>query len=398
MTKDYYNRYSAPAPLMGYLYQCRYALYESIRKIRTDVEFTVTIETLDDVIFDIKDKPRESLQMKHNLINRANLTDYSTELWKTLRIWSEGISSRTIDPDTIFFLITTSISPNNTASSFLKCESVKRNIPKAVRILNEVTKKSKNKDHKEYYKAFNTLSETQKENLLSRVFVMDASPQIEDLDNLLREELYHASQKKHLSLFLEHLEGWWFRRIINFITKKKKAILSQEIDAEINIIREGFKKDDLPFDNEIVLATINKEEYKHRTFYKQLKMIEMNDTSIYYAILNYFRAFEHRSKWARNDLLLIGEMDKYENRLIEKWDIRFSRMKDKIGDKAAKEEKIKAAKLLYEWIEDYSLPIRVSFDDSFLTSGSYQMLSERKRIGWHPDFADLLKKLEGESE
>ena len=154
----------------------------------------------------------------------------------------------------------------------------------------------------------------------------------------------------------------------------------------------------MPIDNEIVLATINEEDYQHRTFFKQLKMIEINDTSIYYAILNYFRAFERRSKWARNDLLLVGELDRYENQLIEKWHIRFARMEGKIGKKATEKEKISAAKLLYEWMEDFSIPIRTSFDDSFLTSGSYQILSERKRIGWHPDFEELLKKLEGDLE
>ena len=79
---------------------------------------------------------------------------------------------------------------------------MKRNSSKAVKILNTVSKKSKNKAHKNYYKAYNSLSKHQKENLLSRIFIVDASPQIENLDSDLREELFYASQKKHLNLFL----------------------------------------------------------------------------------------------------------------------------------------------------------------------------------------------------
>jgi len=265
-----------------------------------------------------------------------------------------------------------------------------------MKTLNQVVKSSKNKDHKNYYDAFDALEEEQKENLLKRVYILDASPDIEDLDKLIKEEIYYAATP-HLDLFLEHLEGWWFRRVINFIISSR-TILSNEIDSEIKRIREEFKRDNLPIDNEIVLATVNKEEYQHRTFVKQLKWIEVNETSIYQAMLNYFRAFEHRSKWVRNDLLLIGELDAYESQLVEKWERHFARMKEKIGEEKTDYEKIKAAKILYEWIEDLSIPIRPYFNDSFLTNGSYQILSENKRLGWHPDFEELIKKLMGVSK
>lgn len=389
------SRYSAPAPMIGYLYQCRYALLESIRKNRTD-EFIISIETLDDVVFEPKSSPKEALQLKHNLKTPAKLTNSSTDLWKTLRIWSEGTSSGEIDKDTILFLITTSIAPTDSAPSFLKCEKKRRNILKAIKLLNNVVEKSENKAHKTYYESFDALNEKEKENLLNRVYIMDASPDIEGLDDLIKEELYYAATP-HLILFLEYLEGWWFRRVINMIINSR-PILSNEIEAEIKRIREEFKRDDLPIDNEIVLATVKQEEYQNKTFVRQLEMIEVNETSIYHAILNYFRAFEHRSKWVRNDLLLIGELDVYETQLIEKWELHFARMKAKVGKARADEAKIEAAQLLYEWIEDLSIPIRPYFNDAFLTTGSYQILSENKRVGWHPDFEELIKKLEGGSK
>jgi len=398
LTEKGFSKFSATDSLMGYLYQCRYALLQSIQRLRTQTEFNVSIETLDDVVFEENGKPLELLQIKHKIKNKADLSDYSTDLWKTIKIWCECISKGEIMPDTNFFIFTTGIVPNKTAASYLKCEKSRRNTLKALEILNEVTKKSENIKHKKYYDAFNSLEESEKEELLKKVFIVDASPSISDITELLREEMYYTVHKEHLNLFLEHLEGWWFRRVIDFITKTPRPILSQEIDAQIDKIREEFKRDNLPIDKEILLATVNEEEYHHRIFVKQLNMIEINDTSMYYAIRNYFRAFEHRSKWSRNDLLLIGELDEYEDQLIEKWEIHFRRMQEKIGQKAANEEKIKAAKVLYEWIEDFSIPIRSSFNHPFLTSGSYQMLSEKKRIGWHPDFEVLIKKLEGESK
>ena len=166
MTEKVLSRYSAGSSLIGYLYQCRYALLESIIRLPKEEEFTVSIETLDDVVFEETGKPSELLQMKHHIKSEAKLTNASSELWKTLRIWCKGISSGELLPDTIFFLVTTATASNNTAAVYLKCEKSKRNIKKALKILNEVTKKKKSDRNKEYYKAFNELDEDLKRKII----------------------------------------------------------------------------------------------------------------------------------------------------------------------------------------------------------------------------------------
>ena len=397
MTEKVLSRYSAGSSLIGYLYQCRYALLESIIRLPKEEEFTVSIETLDDVVFEETGKPSELLQMKHHIKSEAKLTNASSELWKTLRIWCKGISSGELLPDTIFFLVTTATASNNTAAVYLKCEKSKRNIKKALKILNEVTKKKKSDRNKEYYKAFNELDEDQKEKLLNRVFIMDASPSITDIEEVLREKLFYnvpSSGDDNLGYFIEILEGWWYRQVIQILTSKRNsAILSIEINDQIDKIRDGFKRDNLPLDDEIILATVNEEEYMDCTFVHQLKLIQIDDESIFWAIKNYFRAFTHRSRWARNNLLLKGEIEIYEDLLLEQWSKYFRRMNRKIGNKATQEKKIEAAQALYELIEDIIIPIRISVNHFSITIGSYQILSENKRLGWHPDFKDLLEKL-----
>jgi hypothetical protein len=60
---------------------------------------------------------------------------------------------------------------------------------------------------------------------------------------------------------------------------------------------------------------------------------------------------------------------------------------------------IEAAKHLYRWVEaDARFPIRPRCTDAFLTRGSYQMLADERRAGWHPDFeARLAALLEGQA-
>lgn len=80
--------------------------------------------------------------------------DASTDLWRILKVWIDIINtSPKMVEGTEFLIITTSIAPQNSATYYLKNDE-KRNINDAYQQLKEVCKKSKNKAHATYYKAF----------------------------------------------------------------------------------------------------------------------------------------------------------------------------------------------------------------------------------------------------
>ncbi len=101
------GEYSAVSSALGYFYQVRYALLEALRRLRTGYGFNVSIETLDDVVFDSSADPLEIFQLKHHINKAANLTDASPDLWKTLRIRCEASAADRIPAGTVFILITT---------------------------------------------------------------------------------------------------------------------------------------------------------------------------------------------------------------------------------------------------------------------------------------------------
>jgi hypothetical protein len=57
--------FSAAPTAIGYLFQCRYALLESLRRLREDAQVVVSIETLDGVVFERDGEPPVLLQTKH---------------------------------------------------------------------------------------------------------------------------------------------------------------------------------------------------------------------------------------------------------------------------------------------------------------------------------------------
>ena len=71
--------------------------------------FSVSIETLDDVVFETAGSPVEILQTKHHINSSCGLADTSTEIWKSFRIWIEGRAAGTVPTDAVLYLLTTSL-------------------------------------------------------------------------------------------------------------------------------------------------------------------------------------------------------------------------------------------------------------------------------------------------
>ena len=80
------------------------------------------------------------------------------------------------------------------------------------------------------------------------------------------------------------------------------------------------------------------------------------------------------------------ELDKYEKRLAEEWELVFEAMRDDLGDDATEEAKEMAARSVLAWAERTTIPIRPNVTEPFVSRGSFHMLSDEQRIGWHPEF------------
>jgi len=380
--------------MLGYIYQVRFALLESLQRLRRGQDFIVTIETLDDVVFAQEGEAPELLQTKHHVNSAADLTDGSIDLWKSLRIWCEGIQAENVPTGTLYFLVTTAKAAEGNAAHYLK-PGVNRNSDKAMVRLNSTVNTSTNRTNAPAYQAYRGLNENQRKELLRHVFVVDGAPHIADLDSELKEASFGFTQINFLDSFLKRLEGWWYRRAINHLTDAKaKPILSEELDSETSSLREQFKEESLPIDDDIMSASIDASGYHDRIFVHQLRIIEVGNARIFHAIRNLYRAYEQRSRWMREDLLYVGELDKYEDRLVEEWDILFQQMRDELGEQASQDAKKAAAQIIYKWVETGShRGIRAGVTEPSIPRGTYQLLSDAQRVGWHIDFKERLRRL-----
>lgn len=388
--------FSAADAALGYLYQVRVALVWSLRRLKNDSHFAVSLETLDDVTFESKGTPDELLQTKHHQAHATNLTDASPDLWKSLRVWCDAWASGAILPSTTLYLLTTATAGDDSAASRLRSHG--RDIESALSALLATAQTSSNKDNAAAYTAFLTLKPTERRRMLEAVVIVDAQPAIADVDHELRAEVFWAVERKHQDAFLERIEGWWLRRVLHQLTRigSGDRILAAELEAQMSDLRDQFKHDALPIDDDLLDFTLDDATFVAQSesrFVRQLDLVKAGKRRVVAAVRDYYRAFEQRSRWLRDDLLLVGDLAAYERRLEEEWELIFEGMKDELGADVAEDAKQTSARQVLAWAERATIPIRPAVTEPFVTRGSLHMLADEVRIGWHPDFRERLARV-----
>lgn len=394
MTQPSVSTFGAGASMVGYLYQIRIALLWAIRRSRFS-DFTVNIETLDDVSFEGGGEPQVVLQAKHSLNAAATLTDLSPELWKTLRVWMVGLASGEIPLETARFLIATAEAQPGTACAALGIEGSGRNLAEAAKRLKHAATTSSNIDLKTVFEAYLALDEEKREQLLSHIYVVPAQPDAAAILEQLQVELYHVSLH-HQDLSVQMLEGWWFKRVLNELVHPDGGIPRAEIDAQISEIQESLKPDSLPIDEDIdalMVALDQLPEFSSRPFYKQVEIVGGSQLRIRNAITSYLQAFRQRSAWTRHDLLFDADLKKYDKRLHTEWELQYAQARDELGPNASEAAMAQAGRAILKWAEDAHISIRSGVNVPWMCRGSLHMLAEDRRLGWHPDFEARLKAI-----
>ena len=385
--------HSAAPSAAGYLYQARLALVELLRYAYRDSGIEIAIEKLDDVSFERDGSPLELLQTKHHLARTGELTNMSIDLWKTLRVWAEAIKADPSLPTrTRFALITTAEAPSESAASYLRpSDTGTRDPTKAEAILNQAAGSSSNKSITKAIAAFSALEPEMREALVCRIEVIDGAPLIGDMDSVIEEKLRMIAPRGKARLAREQLEGWWWPRIcVALQTQEYCTISVLEVEQKLDDIRDSFKRDELPFDMEHVDPPQEElDALDEMCFVRQLRSIGIGTLRLQYAKRDFYRASTQRSYWTRQNLLFDGEVGHFDTTLIEEWQPRFHQMSDDLAGNCDESALRAAGHNLYGWVEnDARFPLRKTVS-RFLNVGSYHILADDLRVGWHRDYRSV---------
>jgi hypothetical protein len=388
--------FSAKEAGLGYFYQARCGLW---LLLDGDEEQELVLESLDDIVLELGGSPRDVLQTKHHVRQQARLTDASPELWKTLRIWSTHVLADHITfPTTRLTLITTATAPDGSIAARLRPNN-QRDCGLAQQQLLNVATSSTNEELNACFEIFMTLSQNQQRALLEATYIVDRSPSISDTGDRIRTRIRAAGRREHREAIFERLEGWWFGNVVEQLSASTPIPISGfEVYDKLTAIAQQFRPDALPIDFLDAQPDTVDAQGDNRMFVQQLRIIELNQTRIEKAIIDYYRAFEQRSRWVREDLLVGGEVEAYERRLVDEWERFAAAVTQELPEGAQESYLKKVGRDIFTRMElKTDVRIRQSVTEPYVMRGSYHMLADKPKpsVWWHPNFIQHLAEVVG---
>ena len=404
MTDAPTDKYAAGQQALGYIYQARLAL---LHLLQFPEDTSVFLEKDDDLDFINGGGGKSLASLKHKAIG-DRLTDLSTDFWKSANIWLARYKrdGRAVS-NLRFFLFTTGMV---SADSFLARLLPERpaapgDAATLVELADEALAQSTSQLISPIATAFNELSDSEKQDFLERIRIFDGSPRIGNIPSTIRDNHMRSIRREHREFVFERLEGWWTDVVIKQLTgARKEGIFGYEVSDKLSDFAEEYKVENLPitFRGKVPVDGIDADT-DPRLFVAQLREIGISASRIRSAILDYYRAFEQRSAWARENLLVSGEIEEYEDRLAGEWsrykDVAFEKLEEDAAEDALRE----AGATLYNWAEFETgkieaLRIRARVTEPYVLRGSFHILADaapKPRVHWHPRFLDRLSRVLG---
>lgn len=401
------DKFSASEQGLGYFYQPQFAL---LRLFELPESTELYIEKDDDLDFVDVNGVKTLGSLKHKAA-ADRLTDLSTDFWKSVRIWLNRYERDSFQESNLkFFLFSTSeVSPTSFLQAFTYSSvNSKEAVAEAVENAMSALKRSTTELAQEIGSSFEDMSDDQRKDFFSRVTIVDSTPRIAEISKTIVNRHMRSIPREFRQPIFDRLQGWWHREMILLLSRERIIPLSgYELSDKLSSIADEYKTHNLPihFSESFPEAGID-ETGDQRQFVVQLREIGVQTNRIRSAILDYYRAFAQRSTWARENVLLAGEIDRYEARLVDEWcryrDVIF----EDLGVPEATEKLMEAGRALYKWAElesgsIESLRIREKVTEPYVVRGGFHILANaepKPRVYWHPTFLSRVEAVvEGSS-
>ncbi|MEN6438120.1 MAG: ABC-three component system protein [Syntrophobacter sp.] len=389
------NQFSAADPALGYLYQLRFALLQTLRLPEETVCF---IEKDDDIDFNDPEEGRILASLKPKAPGDS-LTDLSPDFWKSVRIWVDYYMRNDISTAAVsFFLITTGrVVDGSFLETFLPNTQKDNELVASVCM---VLGRSYSKTIQKTKDLLGQLSRDKWPDFFRRITIFDSQERIQDIPTLLIKERFRPIRPQFRLAVYERLEGWWNNACINILTGQRvEPLRGLEVSEKLSSIAEQYREDNLPIDFEHAEPEDGVyPETDDRYFVKQLRAIGLKSDRIRRAILDYYRAFQQRNSWLREFAELSGELETYDDRLVDEWARLREIVFEELEESSPEELLMRTGRELLNRLSTSDLSnlrIRPRVTATFVPMGSYHMLAndEPPRVHWHPQFQERIEQI-----
>ena len=388
-------QHQAVEQMLGYVYQIYYAL--KLLLDSDDDEDRVCVERFDDVSVSHTDGSFDYAQLKLHQKTAGDLSDYSVDFWKTLRVWIDAINNdHEVLTKTTFLLITTSSPAAGSAVKAMTDDTP--NYDEIYRILKSVAESSTNETTAKARGTFLNLCQEDAITLLSHVQILNDAPNVEGVIASIKKIIKNGCRVGSEQQVYLRLIGWWNDLVVQGLSNDTPLFISKlELRRKLSSIISEYTEDNLPIDIP--------RDFSHepatlgpQLFEKQIELISHTESTLSHARRDYYRAYEQRSRWVRDCLINIDDLEAYDEKLTEEWERKYDSSSTELLGLPMVEEKDlqKQGRALYNSVMDSSIHIRAKCTTPFVMRGSYQLLADRLAVGWHRDYIQRLTAVETE--
>lgn len=391
MTQE--SSHSAAGQALGYVHQCMWALVELGRRATSEPAAQLRLEALDDIEFDSAGSPTELLQTKHHTRGDGPLTAQSVDLWRTLNVWMDLLSSETL----VLRLVTTRTLSEESGLIRLRAGDI-RDTSVALEELLDAARTSTSKTTDKWRKKFLELDEISRVELVDRIIIDDGSLPAADIDKELVRTFRYAYPTGRDEVFLHLLKGWWSSVSVQLLSRALETVTGQDLIVQVTEIADQLKSDTLPIDPAVMQEHDESvsDLYKDRPFVQQLLWIALENNRLWKAIRDYHRSFTQRSFWLRHQLLAETELDRFAFRLHDEWEQTFDSRVAAMKREGRTDHDVVGQEILDELARESRARLRDRFDEPWFNRGMFHALADGElghRVGWHPEFESKLEEM-----
>lgn len=393
--------HAAEAAALGFYYQALFALVTLVAQATDDA--VVAIERLDDVEL-VAGGNTLLHQLKHSIsATPPPITLASRALWKTLKVWIDALPDLTLSETTLYLVAVGSVPGDSPLRALLDVGSDRRQlvgamVQEAQRVVDEraaaarAQKKLPFGDRVDGCEALLALNETERDNLVCRIQIQPQSPTVGQIEGLIADHL-KVLPSEHRSFVAKRLVEWWDRQVIYSLCGKRSRVISRiELQRQISAIIGDIEAERLAPD---FMAVVPPEDYQpDGMLMRQIRLVEGAPSDISKAIREEWRAREQRAKWVDANTAMASKINDHDLVLQEEWLDRHTQMVEACSESDGK-QKCQLGLGLLRWAHEGAPnevpPIGDGWSAPYYVRGSYQVLAIDLKVGWHPDYRDLLK-------
>ena len=214
----------------------------------------------------------------------------------------------------------------------------------------------------------------------------------EDLREKFNRQVIPPEYSEELLIYML---GWVYEKVHQYTKINEPAYIKS------TEYREALLKEVRGLNTSAILSAVSSvpnyqetgDEVSRRDVYiKQLELIEMDSTELFSAASDYLRTKAEVTAWARKGLVTDSSFSDYNDSLIRIW------KNEKIHTELMPYDSVGKGRLLYSKCNTAvtNKPLQGKTVPSFFGSGSLYALanepSEQPKIGWHPNYVDMLKE------